>query len=321
MRTRATLPPADPRLQVFGQLATLVAAPDITDVFVNDRSVWVIDAAGLRQVPVWLGESAETLARRLVGASGRHVDEVTPIAGADLAGMRIQVVLPPVSQSGVLIAIRKPCATIASLEDLELGGTLTPRQRAFLQSVVDGRQNVLISGGTGAGKTTLLRAMMATTPAHARIITIEDVAELGVPHPHALSLQARQPNIQGAGAIPLAELVAAALRMRPDWLLVGECRGVELAAFLSALNTGHAGGGTIHASSLEHVPARLEMLGTLSNLSNDTVARQAGTAFHWLVHLDVTAGGSRSARIARISLAQSELLLTEVTDDVERGLV
>jgi hypothetical protein len=157
-----------------------------------------------------------------------------------------------------------------------------------------GRANLLVSGAAGAGKTTLLAALLAEAPAHERIVTIEDVAELRIAHPHHVRLEARQPNIEGFGGIGLARLVREALRMRPDRLVVGECRGDEVRELLSALNTGHDGGaGTVHANGLHDVPARLEALGAPAGLDDRALARQAASAIGLVVHVERSADGSR----------------------------
>jgi pilus assembly protein CpaF len=166
--------------------------------------------------------------------------------------------------------------------------------RRRLGEAIAGRVNLLVSGAAGAGKTTLLAALLAEAPPHERIVTIEDVAELRIAHPHHVRLEARQPNIEGTGGIGLARLVREALRMRPDRLVVGECRGDEVRELLSALNTGHDGGaGTVHANSLHDVPARLEALGALAGLDDRALARQAASAIGLVLHVERGANGAR----------------------------
>ena len=156
------------------------------------------------------------------------------------------------------------------------------------------RENLLITGAAGAGKTTLLAALLAAAPPGERIVTIEDVAELRIDHPHHVRLEARQANLEGAGAIGLARLVREALRMRPDRLVVGECRGEEVRELLTALNTGHDGGaGTVHANSLDDVPARLEALGALAGLGDQALARQVVSAIGLVLHVARGADGIR----------------------------
>lgn len=153
-------------------------------------------------------------------------------------------------------------------------------------------------------KTTLLSALLAEVPPGERIVAIEDVAELRVRHPHVVGLEARQPNLEGAGGVDLARLVREALRMRPDRLVLGECRGAEIRELFAALNTGHDGGaGTLHASSLDDVPARLEALGALAGLSALSLARQAVSAIDVVLHLDRSAGARRLAAAGRLALS------------------
>jgi pilus assembly protein CpaF len=156
-----------------------------------------------------------------------------------------------------------------------------------LLALVRDRTNILITGAGGSGKTTLLAALLSLAAPTERIVAIEDVAELRVDHPHFVSLEARQANLEGAGEVSLSRLLREALRMRPDRLVLGECRGAEVRELLSALNTGHDGGaGTLHANSLADVPARLEALGALAGMSEVAIARQAVSAIGAIVHLN-----------------------------------
>ena len=186
----------------------------------------------------------------------------------------------PSSRSGF------PRPTAPDLDELERRGFFDKVPRADIDALVMRRANLLITGAGGAGKTTFLGALLGSAPPHERIVIIEDVAELRVAHPHVVSLQARQPNLEGAGGVGLDRLVRESLRMRPDRLVVGECRGVEVRELLAALNTGHDGGaGTLHANSLDDVPARLEALGAIAGLTTDAVGRQAVSAFDAVLHL------------------------------------
>ncbi|MCR8672081.1 CpaF family protein, partial [Agrococcus sp. HG114] len=172
-----------------------------------------------------------------------------------------------------------------------------------VRALVARRANVLVTGAGGSGKTTLLGAMLSEAAAGERIVTIEDVAELRIRHPHVVALEARQANAEGAGAIGLEQLVREALRMRPDRLVLGECRGAEVRELLAALNTGHDGGaGTLHANSLEDVPARLEALGALAGLTPPALARQAVSALDAVLHVERTADGRRVAAIGELVL-------------------
>jgi pilus assembly protein CpaF len=283
----------------FGPLAPYVATPGVTDVFVNGQGgLWVDSGAGAVREPMWLCEerTLRALAVRLVALGGRHVDEAHPCVDVRLdAGIRVHVVLPPVSTGGTLISIRVPHPSRFALAELDAAGMLRAHRRR-LGEAVRGRANLLVTGAAGSGKTTLLSALLAEAPHHERIVCIEDVAELHVRHPHVVALEARQANLEGAGEIGLARLVREALRMRPDRLVVGECRGAEVRELMSALNTGHDGGaGTLHANSMDDVPARLEALGALAGLDPSAVARQAVSAFDLVVHLERVDGVRRIA--------------------------
>nr|WP_245980314.1 TadA family conjugal transfer-associated ATPase [Gryllotalpicola protaetiae] len=274
----------------FGPLAPYLSLPAVTDVLVAPGGeVWLDEGAGLRRDDVRpLPEAeAQALAVRLIALGGRHLDVASPLGDVRLgSGIRVHAALPPVSVGGTAISIRVPRAAGLSLDELAAAGTATESQRAALAAAVVGRKNLLVTGATGSGKTTLLAALLALAPPGERIVIIEDLAELQVRHPHVVSLEARQANLEGAGEIGLARLVREALRMRPDRLVVGECRGAEIRELFSALNTGHDGGaGTLHASSLADVPARIEALGALAGLGADAVARQAASAIDLVVHV------------------------------------
>jgi pilus assembly protein CpaF len=280
----------DDHLDRFGVLAPLLADPRVTDVFVNGSAgTWVDRGAGPRREPDINPdeEDLRALAVRLVSLGGRHIDEAAPCVDARLGeGVRVHAVLPPVSTSGTLLSVRLPSASVATLDWLESTGFFAGVPRATVEEIVDHRRNVLITGAGGSGKTTLLSAMLGRAASTNRIIAIEDVAELRVQHPHFVALEARQANLEGVGAIGLDRLVREALRMRPDRLVLGECRGPEIRELLAALNTGHDGGaGTLHANSLEDVPARLEALGALAGMTPEAVARQAVSAIEVVLHL------------------------------------
>lgn len=287
---------------VFGPLAEHCADEDVTDIFVNGSSGLFVDRGrGTEPVPGWSASEREVrdLAVALVGLGGRHLDDQAPCVDVRLAsGIRVHAVLAPISTSGTALSIRVPRVRAADLDALAALGAFDARQHAWLRELVANRANILITGGTGTGKTTLLSALLAAAPSDERIVTIEDVAELRPMHPHHVSLEARQSNLEGAGGITLARLVRESLRMRPDRLVVGECRGEEVRELLTALNTGHDGGaGTLHASGLTDVPARLEALGALASMDAVALARQVVSAFSVVLHLERSPDGRR--RIAR----------------------
>lgn len=319
--TRAVASPARRRLPADAALAPLVphlADPAVTDLFVNGAHGLFVDRGrGAERVADWSAEEPEVraLAVDLIALGGRHLDDATPCVDVRLdGGLRVHAVLPPVSRGGTIISVRAPAATVPDLDALQQRGMFDARMRELLDAVVDERVNVLITGATGAGKTTLLAAMLDRVPHAERIVTIEDVAELRLRHPHHVRLEARQPNLEGAGGVSLARLVREALRMRPDRLVVGECRGQEVRELLTALNTGHHGGaGTLHAGSMGDVPARLEALGALAGMDERAIARQAVSALGCIVHVGRGRDGVRKVTaIARPVLAGNGLSLEAV---------
>jgi pilus assembly protein CpaF len=291
----------------FGPLAAVVGQRGLTDVFVNgdgvvwaDRGAGAVPVEGLR-VPAPV---ARELAVRLVALGGRHIDEATPCTDVRLGdGVRVHAVLPPISAGGALLSVRFPAEARPTLDDLEARGFFGATDVDRIRDLVRRRANLLVTGAGGSGKTTFLAALLGSAPPRERIVVLEDVAELRIAHPHVVCLEARQANLEGAGGVGLERLVREALRMRPDRLVVGECRGAELRELLAALNTGHDGGaGTLHANSLADVPARLEALGALAGMSPDAVARQAVSAFDVVLHVERTAQGRRLAAVGSLDL-------------------
>jgi pilus assembly protein CpaF len=298
----------------FGPLAALVADPSVTDIFVNGRDgVWVDRGGGVVRIPEVILDEPElrALAVQLMSLGGRHVDEAAPCVDARLEdGIRVHAVLPPISPTGTLLSIRLPRIEYATLDSLEQAGFFEHIPRERVEVLVAHRENLLITGASGNGKTTFLSAILSSAPPTERIVAIEETYELRVRHPHYLALEARQPNLEGAGAIGLERLVREALRMRPDRLVLGECRGGELRELLAALNTGHDGGaGTLHANSLEHVPARLEALGALGGMSAMAVARQSVSAIGTVLHVTRNAAGRRLAEIGSFELDRRDRLV------------
>jgi pilus assembly protein CpaF len=297
----------------FGELAALVADAAVTDVFVNGTSgLWVDRGRGLVALPPLNGPEPRLreLAVRLIASGGRHLDEASPCVDVRLHdGIRVHAVLPPISPAGTLLSIRLPAVGRPSVRELEAAGFFDAVPWASVAPLVAQRRNILITGASGSGKTTLLSALLSTAADTDRIVAIEDVAELRVDHPHFVSLEARQANLEGAGAVGLDRLVREALRMRPDRLVLGECRGAEIRELLSALNTGHDGGaGTLHANSLADVPARLEALGALAGLSPSATARQTVSAIGVVLHLERRGDVRRLVRMGRFTLDERDRL-------------
>lgn len=304
-----------PAAELLAELVPFVT-PQTTDLLLNGPELWRDEGRGLVRQTGWPRlpeERTRELAVRLIARGGRHLDDASPCVDVRLpGGVRVHAVLPPVSVDRTLVSIRLPNPSRLRLADLVRLGSVGERHADLLVRAVADRRNILLTGAGGSGKTTLLGALLAEVPATERIVTVEDVSELRIDHPHVVGLEARQPNTEGAGGIGLDRLLREALRMRPDRLVLGECRGAELRELLTALNTGHDGGaGTLHANRLEDVPARLEALAALTGMGPAALGRQAVSALHLVVHLDRTPEGRRVAGIGRLRLEPTGDLVVE----------
>ena len=283
-------------LNGLGPLQALVRDPAVTDIFVNaPDSVWLDRGHGLERASVvFSGESqVRALAARLVAAGGRRLDDGSPCVDVRLdGGYRVHAVLPPISTAGTLLSVRIRRDDVFSLQELREAGMFGPLVQNVLERMVGNRLSFLISGATGSGKTTLLSTLLGLCDPGERLVLIEDASELNPVHPHVVSLESRHGNLEGGGGVDLGELVRQALRMRPDRLVVGECRGPEVRELLTAMNTGHTGGGgTIHANTAAAVPARLTALGALAGLGQDAVRLQASSALDAVVHVQRSGSG------------------------------
>lgn len=249
----------------LGVLDELLADDSISEIMVNGPANIFIERAGRLHPAGCAFASSRSLSRvveRLLTHSGRHVDEASPMVDARLAdGSRINVILPPLSQHGACVTIRKFGRRRMTMEDLIGLGALSIDMARFLELAVKARCNIIVSGGTGSGKTTLLNVLSRFIPDGERIVTIEDSAELQLHHGNLVSLQARPPNAEGRGEVCIRDLVRNALRMRPDRIVIGECRGGEALDMLQAMNTGHDGSlTTAHANSPRDLLSRLEVM-------------------------------------------------------------
>ncbi|MER5554158.1 TadA family conjugal transfer-associated ATPase [Streptomyces sp. NPDC002793] len=292
-----------------GVLERLLADPAVTDVLVSapDR-VWVDRGGGLELTGVVFPDAAAVrrLAQRLAAVAGRRLDDARPWVDARLPdGTRMHAVLPPVSVGSTCLSLRVVRPRAFALAELVAAGTVPPGGDRLLRALVEARVSYLISGGTGAGKTTLLSSLLGAVGEGERIVLAEDSAELRPDHPHVVRLESRPANQEGAGRVTLRDLVRQALRMRPDRLVVGEVRGAEVTELLAALNTGHEGGcGTVHANAAEHVPARLEALGTAAGLDRAALHSQLAAALSVVVHLVRDRGGQR--RLAEVHVLERD---------------
>ena len=291
-----------------GPLQALLDAPEVTDVLVNGPDdVWVDRGAGLERAAVDLGTATgvRALAVRLAALGGQRLDDACPTVDARLPdGTRLHAVLEPLAETGAVISLRVLRSRAFTLDELVAGGALPGQWSGLLRSLVQRRANVLVSGGTGTGKTTLLAALLSLVPANERVVTVEEARELRPAHPHAVHLAARRANVEGAGAVDLADLVRNALRMRPDRIVLGECRGAEVREVLMAMNTGHDGGfATLHANAVAVVPARLEALAGLAGMTREAVAAQAAGALDVVLHLRRSHGARYLAEIGLVGRA------------------
>lgn len=282
---------ASAELAGFGpKLSALMADETVTDVLINQPgAAWVDRGIGLSEVPIKLSDTDQVraLAVRLAAACGKRLDDGSPICDGTLPqGSRLHAVLPPVAKGCAAISIRKAKPLDFTLTSLLHCGTLTENSAEILRGALRAKLSGIISGATGSGKTTVLGALLNEIPPEQRIVCIEEVSELSINHPDIVHLQERRANVQGFGAVTMSDLVRAAMRMRPDRIVLGECRGEEVRDVLTALNTGHEGGwATIHANNIADVPVRLAALGALAGMSESAVAAQAYAAFDLFVHI------------------------------------
>jgi pilus assembly protein CpaF len=284
----------------YGPLEPLLRDDTVTEVMVNGSDRIYIERNGkIQQAGVTFVDDAHLLRiiDKIVSQVGRRIDEASPMVDARLPdGSRVNAIIPPLSLRGPTLTIRKFSRDPYTMDDLINFGTLTPKAAHFLAACVQGKLNMLISGGTGTGKTTTLNALSAYVPGDERIVTIEDAAELQLQQEHVITLEARPANIEGQGEVKIRELVRNALRMRPDRIIVGEVRGPETLDMLQAMNTGHEGSlTTIHANNPRDCLGRLETLVMTAGveLPHRAIREQISSAFDVLVQISRLVDGSR----------------------------
>ena len=284
----------------LGPLEPLLRDETITEVMVNGPQQVYIEREGrleMTNVTFQNDEHVMKIIQRIIAPIGRRIDESSPMVDARLAdGSRVNAIIPPLSLVGPVLTIRKFAATPFTVEDLIRFGTATTEMFEFLEACVKARLNVFVSGGTGSGKTTMLNILSSFIPDDERIVTIEDAAELQLRQEHVVTLEARPSNIEGKGAIPIRELVRNALRMRPDRIVVGECRSAEALDMLQAMNTGHDGSmSTGHANSPRDMLARLETMVLMAgmDLPLRAIREQIASAVDLIVHQNRLKDGSR----------------------------
>jgi pilus assembly protein CpaF len=284
----------------LGPLEEILADETISEIMVNRKDQIYIERGGRIELSPKSFSSdiaVRNVIERIVAPLGRRIDESSPLVDARLKdGSRVNAIIPPLALKGPCMTIRKFAKKPLKVEDLVRFGTLTDQMGFFMKLGVASRQNIVVSGGTGSGKTTLLNVVSSFIPGGERIVTIEDSAELQLPQEHVVSLEARPPNIEGKGAITIRDLVKNALRMRPDRIVVGECRGGEALDMLQAMNTGHDGSMTTgHANTPEDMVARLETMVLMSgmDLPVRAIREQIAGAVHLIVQLTRFGCGSR----------------------------
>ena len=249
----------------LGPLEELLADDSVTEIMVNRYDEIYIERAGrlLRHPLTFTGDRAVMgVIERIVAPLGRRIDESSPMVDARLKdGSRVNAIIPPLALKGPCLTIRKFARHKLGVGDLVGFGAISPAMAQFLEVCVAARKNIIVSGGTGSGKTTLLNILSNFIPPGERVITVEDAAELKLHHEHLISLESRPPNLEGKGAVPIRDLVKNTLRMRPDRIVIGECRGAEALDMLQAMNTGHEGSlTTLHANTPRDGLARLETM-------------------------------------------------------------
>jgi pilus assembly protein CpaF len=284
----------------LGPLEPLLQDTSITEVMVNGpEQVYVEREGKLVETDVKFQDDNHVMRiiDRIISPLGRRVDESSPMVDARLVdGSRVNAIIPPLSLIGPVLTIRKFAASPFTTDDLIRFGTATPEMFDFLRACVEARLNVFVSGGTGSGKTTMLNVLSSFIPNDERIVTIEDAAELQLRQEHVVTLEARPPNIEGRGSIPIRELVRNSLRMRPDRIIVGECRGGEALDMLQAMNTGHDGSlSTGHSNSPRDMLARLETMVMMAGveLPLRAIREQIASAVDLVVHQERLRDGSR----------------------------
>ena len=284
----------------LGPLEDLLADDTVTEIMVNGpRHIYVERHGKLQLTDMEFLDDASVMAiiERIVSPIGRRIDESQPYVDARLSdGSRVNAIIPPLSLTGPTLTIRKFAKRTLTVDDFIRFGTWTRNAAEFMKACVIMRKNVIVAGGTGSGKTTLLNLLSGFIPHDERIVTVEDAAELKLAQPHVVRLEARPPNIEGRGAVTIRDLVKNCLRMRPDRIIVGECRGGEALDMLQAMNTGHDGSlTTVHANSPRDVISRLETMVLMSGmeLPSRAIREQISSAVDIIIHESRLSDGSR----------------------------
>ncbi len=303
----------------LGPLELLLKDPSISDILINGpHNIYVERGGKLEKTTVKFRDDNHLLQiiDRMVSRVGRRVDETCPMVDARLPdGSRVNAIIPPLALDGPAVSIRRFGSRPLKLEDLLNFKAFTPEMVMLLEGAIKARLNVIISGGTGSGKTTLLNTLSSFIPNHERIITIEDAAELQLQQDHVVRLETRPPNIEGKGAITATDLVRNALRMRPERIIIGECRGPETLDMLQAMNTGHEGSmTTLHANSPRDAIARIETMIMMSGveLPLKAMRQQIASAVDIIIQANRLQGGKRRiTHIAEVVGMENETIIMQ----------
>ncbi|MGI9017883.1 MAG: CpaF family protein [Euzebya sp.] len=303
----------------YGPIEPLLTDPTVSEVMVNGPNEIFVERDGKITLTDTRFNNEKHLRQvidRIVSGVGRRVDESSPMCDARLPdGSRVNVILPPLSIKGPVMTIRKFPEQPLLMADLVQIGSMSQATADFLRACVEGKLNILVSGGTGTGKTTVLNAVSQFIPARERIVSIEDAAELQLNQPHIIPLEARPANAEGSGLVTIRDLVRNSLRMRPDRIIVGEVRGPEALDMLQAMNTGHEGSlTTVHANSPRDALSRLETMILMSGieLGLRAVREQIGSALDLMVHLDRLGDGRRViSAIEEIQGLEGDVITTQ----------
>ncbi|MBX6771576.1 MAG: CpaF family protein [Chloroflexi bacterium] len=303
----------------YGPIEPLLADETVSEIMVNGpKQVYIERGGRIEKTPIVFQDDQHVMRiiDRIISPLGRRCDESQPMVDARLPdGSRVNAIIPPLCLNGPTITIRKFARRPLMVDDLIRLGTLTQETADFLQACVRARLNIIVSGGTGSGKTTLLNVLSSFIPPEERIITIEDAAELQLRQEHVITLEARPANIEGKGRVTIRDLVVNALRMRPDRIVIGECRSAEALDMLQAMNTGHDGSlTTLHSNSPRDTLARLETMVLMAgmDLPLRAIREQIASAIDLIVHQERMRDGSRRVvNITEVVGMEGEVIVTQ----------
>ena len=303
----------------LGLLEPLLADPSIDEIMVNGpKNIYVERHGKIEKLPLQFETDGHVMrvVDRIVSPLGRRIDESSPYVDARLLdGSRVNVIIPPLALCGPTITIRKFKKTPLTVEDVIRYGSFTAEAMQFLKACVEGKMNIIVSGGTGSGKTTTLNILSSFIPSNERIITIENAAELQLRQEHVITLESRPPNIEGRGEVSIQDLVVNCLRMRPDRIIVGECRSGETLDMLQAMNTGHEGSmSTLHANSSRDALHRMETMVLMGGveLPVRAIREQIASALNLIVQVERLRDGTRKVtEVVEVQGLEGDVIVTQ----------